>query len=38
MHRLLRIVYESGNDYLYAKAFFRSIVLPEAVRKAVLAA
>jgi hypothetical protein len=35
---LLRIVDESGEDYLYPRAFFRSIVLPQAVRKAVLAA
>jgi hypothetical protein len=35
---LLRIVDESGDDYLYPKALFRSIVLPQAVRKAVLAA
>ena len=38
MHGLLRIVDESGEDYLYPKAFFRSIALPQAVRKAVLAA
>ena len=37
-HGLLRIVDESGKDYLYPKAFFRSIVLPQAVRRAVLAA
>jgi hypothetical protein len=37
-HSLLRIVDESGEDYLYPKAFFRSIVLPQGVRKAVLAA
>ena len=37
-HRLLRIVDESGEDYLYPKAFFRSIALPQAVRRAVLAA
>jgi hypothetical protein len=35
---LLRIVDESGDDYLYPKAFFRSIALPQAIRKAVLAA
>ncbi|MCC7346271.1 MAG: hypothetical protein IT538_02630 [Variibacter sp.] len=35
---LLRIVDESGEDYLYPKTFFRSIVLPLAVRKAVMAA
>lgn len=37
-HDLLRIIDESGDDYLYPKALFRSIALPEAVRKAVLAA
>jgi hypothetical protein len=37
-HGLIRIVDESGEDYLYPKALFRSIALPEAVRKAVLAA
>jgi hypothetical protein len=37
-HGLLRIVDESGEDYLYPKAFFRSISLPRAVRRAVLAA
>lgn len=37
-HGLLRIVDESGEDYLYPRAFFRSIALPDAVRRAVLAA
>ena len=37
-HGLIRIVDESGDDYLYPKAFFRTIALPQAVRKAVLAA
>jgi hypothetical protein len=37
-HGLMRIIDESGEDYLYPKTFFRSIVLPQAVRKAVLAA
>ena len=37
-HSMLRIVDESGEDYLYPKALFRSIALPLAVRKAVLAA
>jgi hypothetical protein len=35
---LLRIIDESGEDYLYPKALFRSIALPESVEKAVLAA
>ncbi len=37
-HGLLRVVDELGDDYLYPKGFFRSIALPQAVRKAVLAA
>jgi hypothetical protein len=35
---LLRIIDESGEDYLYPKMLFRTIVLPQAIRKAVLAA
>ena len=37
-HGLIRIVDESGDDYLYPETLFRSIALPQAVRKAVLAA
>ena len=37
-HGLLRVIDKSGDDYLYPKAFFRAIALPQAVRKAVLAA
>jgi hypothetical protein len=37
-HDLLRVIDESGDDYLYPKTFFREIDLPQAVRKAVLAA
>jgi len=37
-HGLLRIVDESGKDYLYPKAFFRAIALPQSVTRAVLAA
>jgi hypothetical protein len=37
-HSLVRVIDESGEDYLYPKAFFRSIALPQAVRRAVLAA
>ena len=37
-HGLIRIVDESGDDYLYPKSFFRAIALPQSVRKAVLAA
>jgi hypothetical protein len=37
-HGLLRIVDESGEDYLYPKAYFRAIALPQSVKRAVLAA
>lgn len=37
-HNMLRIVDESGEDYLYPKALFRSVTLPLPVKKAVLAA
>jgi hypothetical protein len=37
-HGMTRIVDESGEDYLFPKAFFRSIALPQAVKRAVLAA
>jgi hypothetical protein len=37
-HGLIRVVDESGDDYLYPKTFFRSLALPQAVKKAVLAA
>ena len=37
-HGLVRVVDESGEDYLYPKTLFRSIALPQAVRRAVLAA
>ena len=37
-HGMLRVIDESGEDYLYPKAFFRTIALPLAVRRAVLAA
>ena len=33
---LLRIVDESGEDYLYPKALFRSIALSQSVKKAVM--
>ena len=35
---LVRVIDESGEDYLYPKAFFRPIALPQSVKKAVLAA
>jgi hypothetical protein len=37
-HGLLRVIDESGDDYLYPKAFFRPLALPASVKKAVLAA
>jgi len=37
-HGLIRVVDESGEDYLYPKTFFRSIALPQALKRAVLAA
>ncbi len=37
-HRQLRVIDESGEDYLYPADFFRVIELPQAVRRAVLAA
>lgn len=38
LHRLLRIIDESGEDYLYPTRFFREVALSQSVRKAVLAA
>jgi len=37
-HGLIRIVDESGDDYLYPKAFFRPVALPVAIKKAIVAA
>lgn len=37
-HRQVRVIDESGEDYLYPADFFRGIELPHAVRRAVLAA
>ena len=37
-HKQLRIIDESGNDYLYPASYFTPIELPQPVRKAVLAA
>ena len=35
-HNLLRVVDESGEDYLYPKSCFMPLRLPQPVRKAVL--
>jgi hypothetical protein len=37
-HGMLRVVDESGENYRYPKTLFRSIALPQAVRRAVLTA
>jgi hypothetical protein len=37
-HKLLRVIDESGEDYLYPEDYFLSVALPPAIRQAVLAA
>jgi len=37
-HRQLRVIDESGEDYLYPGSFFAAIELPQPLRKAVLSA
>ncbi len=37
-HDQLRVIDESGEDYLYPQSHFAEIVLPRSIRKAVLAA
>ncbi len=37
-HKQVRVIDESGEDYLYPKAFFIPISLPQPVRRAVLTA
>jgi hypothetical protein len=36
-HHLLRVMDESGEDYLYPQDFFLPIALPKAIEKALLA-
>jgi len=36
-HRQLRVVDESGDDYLYPVSYFTPIELPQPARKAILA-
>jgi len=36
-HRQIRVIDESGDNYLYPASFFTPIELPQPVRKAVLA-
>jgi len=37
-HRQVRVIDESGDDYLYPQSFFVPIELPQPIRRAVLAA
>ncbi|MCR4341165.1 MAG: hypothetical protein NUW01_14910 [Gemmatimonadaceae bacterium] len=37
-HKQIRVIDESGEDYLYPASFFKPISLPPRLRKAVLAA
>ena len=37
-HGLIRVVDESGEDYLYPESFFAPIELPQTIRRAVIAA
>lgn len=37
-HMQVRVIDESGKDYLYPQSFFAPIELPQPVRRAVLAA
>ena len=36
-HRQVRVIDESGEDYLYPQSFFAPIELPQPIRRAVLA-
>jgi hypothetical protein len=37
-HGQVRVIDESGSDYLYPKSFFLPVTLPQSARKAVLRA
>jgi hypothetical protein len=37
-HRLLRVIDESGEDYLYPEGYFVAVALPQSAEKAVLRA
>jgi hypothetical protein len=37
-HGQLRIIDESGQDYLYPKTYFLAVALPQSIKRAVLAA
>ena len=34
-HKQIRVIDESGEDYLYPQSFFAAIELPQAIRRAV---
>lgn len=36
-HRQIRVIDESGEDYLFPANFFAAVALPQAVRRALLA-
>lgn len=36
-HRQIRVIDESGDDYVYPASYFTPIELPQAIRRAVLA-
>jgi len=37
-HGQVRVIDESGEDYLYPKGFFLTITIPQSIRKAILKA
>jgi hypothetical protein len=37
-HHHIRVVDESGEDYLYPEAYFKSIELPDEIKRAIIAA
>ena len=37
-HKMLRVIDESGEDYLFPEAYFLAVARPPSVRQAVLAA
>lgn len=37
-HKQIRVIDESGEDYLFPANFFKEVELPQSVRRAVLAA
>ena len=37
-HKLIRVVDESGEDYLYPASYFKPIELPQPIRRAIRAA